>query len=321
MKYRPLDDGSYRVHFDTEEYRTLLDAAPHREARLAMRVMACSTRVGTTAEETYLDRFNATETPHGTLWTLHVEAKDSTDRDGALRPREVWIPDPLLEEIKEVRGVDSFDTHEPLFRVSKRTIQNWVEKARENAATATGDMDFLKVSSHDFRRYFASHMLYRHNVDAEIVRQLGGWQSPRAMMEYLLVPDDVLADELGSVGLLGAAADLRPADGTPYRERNAIETLAAEIEAADRCDARRLADRVADLFDDVSGIDVAVAGSKQAAEQAVDAVGDPSQHSLGMVSDIVEDEDAHVRPAVATKAAYVLALVTSSWSVTLAPLV
>jgi len=155
-----------------------------------------------------------------------VEAKDTSDRDSALLPREVWICEPLIRQIEDFTVVEDLDAHDeptPLFHVSKRTIQNWVTEAAENAATATGDEDFLKVSSHDFRRYFASHMLYRHGVDPEIVRQLGGWRSPRSMMEYLLLPDDVLAEELGEIGRLRERrTGRRPRSGrSPGRSKRA----------------------------------------------------------------------------------------------------
>lgn len=318
MKYRPLDNGSWRVHFDTGEYNVLLESAPNRPARIAERLMAHSLRVKTTSEVT-LDRFSRKETPYGPIWTLYVEAKDTSDRDNALLPREVWVCEPLIREIEDFTGIEDLDAHDeptPLFHVSKRTIQNWVTKTAENAATATGDEDFLKVSSHDFRRYFASHMLYRHGVDPEIVRQLGGWRSPRSMMEYLLLPDDVLAEELGEIGLLGAAADKQPAQGTPYRETNALRTLAGKIEASDHADRKRLADEVAALFDDVEDVDVAVAGSSGAAERAASTMADGAQSSFMQLDGLGTDESGTAYPVATAKVAYVTCVVLASWSAT-----
>jgi len=317
MKYRPLDNG-WRVHFDTPEYNTLLDSSPHRRARLSERLMAHSPRVKTTSEIT-LDRFNKKKTPYGPIWTLYVEAKDTSDRDSALLPREVWICEPLIREIEDYTGVDDLDAHDeptPLFHVSKRTIQNWVTTTAENAATATGDEDFLKVSSHDFRRYFASHMMYRHKVDPEIVRQLGGWRSPRSMLEYLLLPDDVLAEELGDVGLLGANADQQPAEGTPYREKTALRTLAGKIEAGDLDDRKRLAEEFAALFDDVEDVDVAVAGSSGAAERAASTMADDAQSSFMQLDGLGTDESGMAYPVATAKVAYLACLVLASWSVT-----
>lgn len=316
MKYRPLDNGSWRVHFDTSEYNVLLESAPNRSARIAERLMAHSLRVKTASDAT-LDRFNKKETPNGPIWILYVEAKDTSDRDSALLPREVWICEPLIREIKDHTGVEDLDAHDeptPLFQVSKRTIQNWVTTAAENAATMTGDADFLKVSSHDFRRYFASHMLYRHGVDPEIVRQLGGWRSPRSMMEYLVLPDDVLAEELGEIGLLGAAADKQPAEGTPYRERNALRTLAKQIETSDHTDQKRLAQDIAALFDEVEGIDVAVAGSSGAAEKAASTMADAAQSSFMQLDALRNDESGTAYPAKMAKMAYYACVVLFSWS-------
>lgn len=318
MKIRPLDNGSWRVHFGTGEYNILLESVPHQDARIAERLMAHSLRVKTTAE-LYLNQFSKRETPHGTIWTVHVEAKDTSDRDSALLPREPWICEPLIREIEDFAAVDDLDAYTeptPLFQVSKRTIQNWVTKTAENAATATGDDNYQKVSSHDFRRYFASHLLYRHNVDPEVVRQLGGWQSPRAMMEYLLLPDDVLADELGAAGLLGAAADRRPADGKPYRKQNALETLTATIEAADQTDQKRIAEEVLALFDDVQGVDVALASSSGAAERAAESMSDSFQSSFLQQDEFGTDESGSAYPMAAAKAAYLAGLVLFSWTLT-----
>jgi hypothetical protein len=66
MKYRPLDNGSWRVHFDTSEYNVLLESAPNRPARIAERLMAHPTRVKTTSNIT-LDRFSRKETPYGPI--------------------------------------------------------------------------------------------------------------------------------------------------------------------------------------------------------------------------------------------------------------
>ncbi|WP_311174167.1 site-specific integrase [Halobellus ordinarius] len=325
MKYRPLDNGSWRVHFDTAEYNILLDSAPHRRARIAERVMAHSPRVGTVSGIA-LNQFSKIQTPHGPIWLLHVEAKDTTNRDGSLLPREVWICEPLIREIEDFTGVEDLDAHNeptPLFRESKRTIQNWVTETAENAGTKTGDEDFLKISSHDFRRYFASHMLYRHGVDPEIVRQLGGWQSPKSMKEYLLLPNDVLAEELGEVGLLGAEADRRPARGTPYREGLALRTLAAEIEESGHEDQKRLAEDMAELFDDVNDVDVAVAGSAGAAERAASTMADNAQSSFMQIDELHSDESGTIDPTTVVKTAkgmYLTALFGVSWTISFGPI-
>lgn len=208
MKTRELEDGSWRVFFSTEEYNQLLDAAPHQDALIAARLMAHSLRVGTVSE-IRLDQFECKETQHGNVWTLRIEPKDTShDRGRSSRAREVWVSEPLVEDIKMYAGVNDFTESKKLYHVHKRTLQNWIKSTAKNAANATGDEDFLKVSSRDLRQYFAYHMLYRHGVNIGIVCQLGGWQSPQSMLEGLLVPDDILADKLVDVGLLGKGADI-----------------------------------------------------------------------------------------------------------------
>lgn len=296
MKYEKTKN-SWRVYFSTAEYNQLLDAVPHRDARIAARLMAHSLRVGTVSDIT-LDQFRRRETSHGDIWTLRVEAKEtSRDRDQSTRTREVWICEPLIEEIKVYAGVDEFTESKKLFPRKPRTIQYWIEKTRENAAKATGDRDFLKVSSHDFRRYFASHMLYRHGLDAEIVRQLGGWRSPQAMLEYLQVPDDILADELGSARILGAEADKRPAAEVPYRENHAIETLAHSIETAEgQEELRDLAERLATLFDDVDDVSLTADSAASPLTQTTDSLKDGVQTSFMQLEDLNKDESAGSTP-------------------------
>jgi hypothetical protein len=82
------------------------------------------------------------------------------------------------------------------------------------------------------------------------------------------------------IGLLGAAADKQPAEGTPNRETTALWTLAGKIEAGDHADRKRLADEIAALLEDVEDVDVAVAGSSEAAARAASTMADDAQSSF-----------------------------------------
>lgn len=174
MQIQPLSDNTWRVFFRTDEFRQLIKSAKHQRARTAMLLMAISLRVKTTANlmvgQFYQDK-------HG-YWWMHIEAKDSTKRDSATKPREVLVPPRVINQVESLLGaeLDSLPDNKPVFDEGKRTIQRDIEDARQNAAVATGKENYLKVSSHDFRRYYASHYLFRLGVDKHVTRQMGGWK-------------------------------------------------------------------------------------------------------------------------------------------------
>lgn len=198
VEIQPLKADRYRVFLSAEEYGLLINCAPHHRAKPPMKIMALSARVGTAAEvtpsqfcEKYGEHF------------LRVEGKDPSDRYQETKPRKMWIPSDIYNSIQnfiENRGIGDTET---ICDVKKRQLQNWVGEAAENAAQRSGEEDFNKVSSHDLRRYFATHFLIRLELGDQIVSQLGGWKDPDSMYEYLLVPNDLLVHRLTKMGLVG----------------------------------------------------------------------------------------------------------------------
>ncbi|EMA29059.1 hypothetical protein C444_16883 [Haloarcula japonica DSM 6131] len=81
--------------------------------------------------------------------------------------------------------------------------------ARELAANKTGDDDFLEVTFHDFRRYFATNLFYRKGINIEFIAALGGWEDPDYMKEEYLDPyfDDVIERHLAQKGVLDIETD------------------------------------------------------------------------------------------------------------------
>uniref|UniRef100_UPI002480C552 tyrosine-type recombinase/integrase n=1 Tax=Halorubrum sp. F4 TaxID=2989715 RepID=UPI002480C552 len=63
-----------------------------------------------------------------------------------------------------------------------------VKRTAERAAEATGDDDFLHVSSHDLRRRFAQRLLVDENMNPRVVMTVGGWDSFEAIEPYLNSP-------------------------------------------------------------------------------------------------------------------------------------
>lgn len=324
MKCVPLKDDKWRVFLDTDEYRDLLEHAyepPSRsrqQVQLEMRLMAESLRVDTVSGLTF-GQFQKRETPEGERRVVVVSAKDSTEREAETRPRTVYIPDDTMEMVHDHADRRGLDDDDLLFSCSKRTIQRDVTRSAENAATATGNADFRKVSSHDLRRYFATHLLFRHEVPPPVVRALGGWKSDEAMFEYLVLPDDVLFERLGDAGLLGTSYD-------KLSRHDHAEKMTAT------------ANRLADLVEDAGNSDLEEAASEmELAFDAIDTisldVGDDDEDT-GTRSDNTRSEQVSFKRferdttgsaalSSATrlgKATYVAALLQVSWILSFGPI-
>lgn len=317
MKTIPLKDDRWRVFLDTPEYRTLLECAyePTRKARstrqvrLEMRLMACSMRVDTVSELEF-GQFERRETPEGDRWVCVVEAKDSTDREAETRPRAVFIPNDIMDRVKAYTDRKNLDEDDLLFQHSTRTIQRDVKRSAANAAVKTGDEDFRKVSSHDLRRYFATHLLFRHEVPPPVVRVIGGWKSDDAMFEYLVLPDDVLFERLGQAGLLGTGYDTLARHDHAEKIAAATSRLADLVAEADEDEVEAAAGRVKAVFEDIEAITVDVeAGEYIAPDEEPDA----DQLSFQRFN---FDEGGVAYPAATAKVAYYACVVVFSWSAT-----
>ena len=323
MKTIPLGGGRWRVFLDTAEYRTLLQSAYEprsrsvRQVRLEMRLMACSLRVDTVSGLRY-SQFEKRETPEGERWVATVEAKDSTDREAETRPRAVFIPDDIMKQVHQFVKENNIDADDQLFKCSTRTIQRDVKRSAKNAAIATGDEDFKKVSAHDLRRYFATHLLFRHEVPPPVVRVLGGWKSDEAMFEYLVLPDDVLFERLGEVGLLGTSYD--KLDRHDHAEKIAATTarLAELVEDADQDDiVKSTGTSLQNTFEDIEHIAVKVNDDTQNDFEPKDT-GDNDQLSLRR---FIAEEDAITNPVATAKAAYLTCVVLTAWLITFGSIV
>lgn len=302
----------WRVFLDTEEYRTLLDSAYEqgersaREVRLEMRLMAASLRVDTVSRVLYGD-FELRDTPEGEKWMLVVEAKDATEREAETRPRAVFIPDDIMAEVEWLAEKRNLDDSDPLFDVSKRTIQRDVTRSAENAATKTGKEDFRKVSAHDLRRYFATHLLFRHEVPSPVVRVLGGWKSDDAMFEYLVLPDDVLFERLGEAKLLETSYDKLHRHDVAEKITATVGRLTELVRNADQ-DAVREAR--ANLGESATVIDE-VTGNGETKRQS-----DDDGIETRSLSQFPTDTEGIVSPVVAAKLTYLCCVVIISWMVT-----
>jgi len=174
------------VYLNPSDYDTMLECAPSRRARLAMRIMGeCSCRASELTQTICAEDLRQSTHPDVDLWFLPIRRKDTKDRDTEEKQRDVWVPQSVRDAITEYRRAETLAADVPLFPCSTRTLRMSVKTAAENAAEKTGNEDFEYVSARDFRAYFATNMALREGVDTEIVRKLGGWESRDAMGPYL----------------------------------------------------------------------------------------------------------------------------------------
>ncbi|WP_323675863.1 site-specific integrase [Halorubellus sp. PRR65] len=318
MQFQPLDDGKWRVFLRVDEFEQMLQSAEGQRARTVMFLMAISLRVKTAANLLVGQFYQDDEG----FWWVHIEAKDATDRDRETKPREVRVPRSVIEEVESHLGsdLDKLPGDTAVFNVVKRTLQRDIEDARENAAIATGTENYLKISSHDFRRYYASHYLYRLGVDKHAVRQMGGWKKVEHMVEYLLLPRDLLKNRLAEAGVLGqnplTMTNSGPADQVDANF-DTIEFLGYQVDSDDVNET--LQDRLLELGEEVDGVRVLL--DDRDAGSSEDTVStDEATRQASFSTDFPDDESGIIDLIMVAKAAYVSTVVAGSWTVTLAPL-
>lgn len=135
--------------------------------------------------------------------------KDTTGSGG--KRRDAQIPRDVYVELLEAKYELDRDDDEPLVGVRTRRVRQMVHEigeqmanvARDNAKNVPGRPDdWMRISSHDLRRYYAQDCLVRREMNPHVVMDLGGWSSLGAMENYLNSPSpDIIADEIREAGL------------------------------------------------------------------------------------------------------------------------
>lgn len=199
-------DG-YRCFLEPHEYETIVECASRDRAKVAIKLGACSLRKSEVTEVT-LSKIQKSRSPGVEIYFLRIWGKE-TRKKNSKKPRKPWIPNSLLNELERYSERKNISRSSPLYQKSKGTLQNDFVDARQRAADKTGDKDFLKVTFHDLRRYFATNLFYRKNVDIEYIAALGGWEDPKYMQEEYLDPyfDDVIQRHLAEKGVLDIETD------------------------------------------------------------------------------------------------------------------
>ena len=189
MRAERNKDGTWNMWMRRDEYHEIFRSASTFQQEIAIRLMGdCGLRVAEVLDVTPSDisRF-----PDGRHYKLEISSgKDTTGEYDGGKHRETWLPvefEAVINRYVQERGLAD---NEPLIDHSKRTVQYWVEEAAGDAAEATGDDDYRRLSTHDLRRCWANHLLVEENVSPRIVMALGGWSSYDAIEPYLAAPTE-----------------------------------------------------------------------------------------------------------------------------------
>ena len=88
--------------------------------------------------------------------------------------REAPIPDSLADTVDAAASFGGVDDDEVLVDRSTRSVRNWVEAARDELASTTGEERWQYLTFHDLRRVWAVQ-LANADVDETVALRWGGW--------------------------------------------------------------------------------------------------------------------------------------------------
>jgi len=88
--------------------------------------------------------------------------------------REAPIPDSLADLVDAAASFGGVNGDEVLVERSTRALRNWVETAREELASTTGEDRWEYLTFHDLRRTWAGQ-LANADVDQTVALRWGGW--------------------------------------------------------------------------------------------------------------------------------------------------
>jgi integrase len=201
MQIERAADGTHKCWLREGEFQAIVDAADGWRDELVVRLGG---EVG----------LRSCEIPQITPGHIRREVGDDFDAyflrvpegkdtaDGVGKPRDAYLPRRLETEMTRFAEERDLEDDDPYAPVTPRRIQQVVKGAADRAAEATGDDDFLKVSSHDLRRYFAQTLLVRERLNPRVVMDVGGWSEFKAIEPYLNKPDPgTIAREFARAGL------------------------------------------------------------------------------------------------------------------------
>lgn len=138
---------------------------------------------------------------------LVVRGKDTrADADGP-KPRTTWVPADTWKSARRYIDRVGLDPADPLIQsqkggsLARQSARRIVKEVGKSAYDETEEMRYLFVSSHDLRRFWASHLLQKQNVNPRVLMKLGGWERYESIKPYLRDPrPEVIAEEMTAAG-------------------------------------------------------------------------------------------------------------------------
>ncbi len=117
--------------------------------------------------------------------------------------REAPIPDSLADTMDAAASFGGVDDDEVLVDRSTRSVRNWVESAREELASTTGESRWEYLTFHDLRRTWAGQ-LANADVDQTVALRWGGWNDLDTFLNHYRgeATEKAQARERGKVGWL-----------------------------------------------------------------------------------------------------------------------
>lgn len=176
MNLREHDSDTYgmKVWLSQSEVDALIDTAEDTEERIAFSLGA---RCGLRSHE-WLDVTprHVVETDAGTMLRV-VSGKGD-------KYRETPIPTETATMIRAAADYGGGSMDDPVLSVSTtRSLQRWIEGAREQLHDETGDPGWLEVTTHDLRRTWAT-ALSDSDVDPLMALDWGGWEDLETFLNH-----------------------------------------------------------------------------------------------------------------------------------------
>jgi len=183
MEDHDEDDGR-KVWLSEEEADEFLATADDTQQRIAFGLglrsgLRCKEIVDVTPRD-------ITSGPAG--WFLRVEHGKGD------KYRETPLPGDLATTIQTMADLRDEDDTTPLVDVSTRTVERWVESARDDLAEQHDDDGWTYLTPHDLRRTWGT-LLCEREVEPGLVMEYGGWEDWDTFREHYLGQYSVKAQQ------------------------------------------------------------------------------------------------------------------------------
>ncbi len=178
----------HKVWLTQKEYQDLKMNAPGTRATLIVRLAGESGLRSFEILQIKPKHVKENQEKEGS-WLIRIpEGKDT--QKGTGKPRDAWLPKDLKSKLSDYAFDNGISNDEPFIDVSKKTIERDIKRACQEMHERSGNSDWLLISPHDLRRYFAHHNLVTEGKNPEVLMEIGGWKDYSALKPYLDKPTE-----------------------------------------------------------------------------------------------------------------------------------